>query len=538
MPAGLLRPEEVASADALRVLAYVNSVADAAALAETVGFSEGGDTGRKIAAAVLARRAEAGPFPTREAILGVTGVNPARFTEIVVALSGARPAPAGGRLRLFPDTPSPWFGQRVSVVGQLLDDSGRGMPGVPVICLASSGILSTSVGLQTQSGRSVSLTSGSSGIIRFELAPDLSPPLPPDASTVLQAELSRLDPAAETAGAAAKDLAAFVTSYRSESSDTLRQAVDRLFDAVPADPADPFSPWPVIPIALIALVGPGERTETVAVTMLRVRNWLGGFLDALEAAVTDDRRIADALAVLDVEAATGERLARGIVGAAEAFAGLERGVVGTRIRDRVTGAAVGRFVEGVVPAVKADALVDAVRATGASNAAIAGGGFAVFEAIRSVQRVQGALGVKAGTGVLDGRVDLLDGRFSALEARAADRTSLAALATKLAVVEDRQGTLGGRLDRIETGALSRADLAALEARVLEGMRAEFGTAITGLRSDLSRRIDSKADAQTVVGLQRSVDALGTQNRALSNRIDGVDTRLTTIGTIRPRGPGG
>jgi len=320
-----------------------------------------------------------------------------------------------------------------------------------------------------------------------------------------------------------------------------------------------------MPVTLIALVGPEGRAETMAVAVLRVRNWLGGFLAELEVAIAADRRMPEALRVFDVGVETGESLARGIVGVAEGYAALERGNLAVKIRDRVSGRSVDRYLESVSQAVRPEALVDVVRASGASTAAIARGGFAVVEAIRSVQDVQDRIGTR---GLLDGRLGTLEGRFEVLEGRAVNRIAFDSLATQVAATDARSRALDGRIGNLEvTETPTRGEISALETRLtarfrddlsvavgdartdLGAMRTELGT----VRTDLTARIDTKADVRTVAadvgGLRQSVDALRTENRQLGTRIEGVDTRLSTrivdtdtrvagAGTIRPRRPGG
>src|SRR5262245_19917536 len=116
MAAGLLLPEDVGPADAARVLGFLNTVANASALSNAVGFSEGQAVAQFVASAILARRTVA-PFATLQDLFAVTGVTPARFTEIVMALSGARPPARGAAqvVRIRPFTPQPLLGQGIGL---------------------------------------------------------------------------------------------------------------------------------------------------------------------------------------------------------------------------------------------------------------------------------------------------------------------------------------------------------------------------------------------------------------------------------------
>lgn len=585
MPGAVLLPEEVGPADAARVLSFLNAASSASELADTIGLSEGGEVGRRVAAAILARRAEAGPLPSLDAVLAVTGVTLQRFTEIVTALSGARPVPAGGTLRLVPTTETPWLGQGVGIVGQVLDSAGRGVPNATVTCVTSSGLLSATAGTERQSGAAVSLTTEPGGVVRFHLGPPLAPPLDPAPAAALQAELAQLPPAARTPDAARDALVALAARYRAEGAAFLRTAVDRLFDSFPAEEQSALAPWPVMPVTLIAMAGgQAGRAEYVTVLTLRTRNWLGGWLGALRAAVAGDTRLGEALKNLDSSAEAGADLSQALIRATDAFAGLERGAVGARLRDAAAGAAVNRYVERVAPKLEADAIINTVRTAGASKAAISAGGFAVFEAIRATQDVQDTIITPRGPGGFEGRLDLLDSRLGTLEASALDRRALDALRaelerasdTRLGGVEaglagvsqrlgaveakavdraaldglrddilsrtdERLGRLQGRLDELETRRLDRAELDAVEGRVTQGFdsrmadrlaalearlgalvadaKAELGGEIARTEREMAARIDQKADARTVSGLERSVLDLRQSNATLTDRLN-------------------
>ncbi|HEU0221854.1 MAG TPA: hypothetical protein VFR34_06525 [Paracoccaceae bacterium] len=605
--AGLLFPEDVGAADAARVLAFVNEVASADAMADTVGFAEGPGIGRLVAEAILARREAAGPFATLAELDAVTGVNARRFTEIVVALSGARPpreAPAAGAaaprgalffraIRIRPARSELWLGQSVGITLQLVDSSGRGLPGAPVTCIASWGILAGRHGAERQRGPSVALVTGPGGIASLTLSPPLTPPLDPHGRAALEAELARLPDTAATPAAAAAALAALAARYRADGSEALRGAVERLLAAVPAEPAPSHSPWPILPVTLIAVAGAEgaggaiDSADAVAVANLRLRVWLGGWLAALRDVIAASDRIVPTLGHLPLDILTGGEIARGVLGAGRAIAGLERGAAGRMLRDVAANAALNRFVAENVGRVAAAALTDVVRAAGASNAAIAGGGFAVFDAIETVQEVQGSIAGRREVGdlsVLDGRLGVLEGRLELVEETALDRTALdglradilgeaaaldartesrvnAGFESRLAGFEERFAAdvrrqvdalrdemreTGGRevlgalelrvreisaeLGRLAESQVTREELAALEARLGERVSADVGVAVGGLRGELGARIDAKADAAAVTGLQRSVSGLAAESQRIGQRLDGLDVQVRDLGT--------
>ena len=533
MPAGLLLPEDVGPADAVRVLGFLNTVANASELADTVGFSEGPSIGRVVAAAILAQRSN-GPFLTLDDLMAVTGVTHARFTEIVMALSGARPpAKAAARtIQIRPSAERLLLGQRIGLVAQVLDTAGRGVEGVEVTCVTTWGTLTARSGTDLQRGASAKLVTEPGGLIRLTIDPPIFPPLSDLARAMLEVELSHL--AAASAGEAkiADALASFAEHYRAEAAEPLRTAVDRVFACFPAEALTPEVGWTVVPITLIAFAG-GEAADTVGLATLPVRSWLAAFLAALRASVAGDRRTDGALANLRLERTSGDLLARGIFAAQEAFAGLDRGVLGQKFGDEIAGDAVGRFLNEGAARIDRVALVDAVRAGGASAAAIKGGGFAVFDAIGAVRDVEEAAGVKVRlTAGIARDVAALDARIAQVESdRLADRTALEARIGQIdanQVTKTDLAALDTRIGRIEADRITKEDLTALETRLDQRVADDITAATGGLRNELGVRIDAKADLGTVSGLQRSVSGLQAETKAIDNRIDAVDRRVTAL----------
>lgn len=591
MAAGVLVPEDVGPADTARVLDFVNGVADAAALAETVGFSEGPAIAGRIAEAILERRGAVGPFATLESLLAVTGVNLPRFTEIVVALSGARSNAPVRTLRLTPASERPWLGQSVLIAGQLFDAQGAGVPGAAITCVASSGLLfAPNDRGEVQRGAALSLTSESGGIVSLEWQPSFRPPLDLEAKSALEAELTNLGSDASSAAAAGPALAAFADRYRGEGSRALREAVDRLFDAFPVDSEGAGLGWSVETVTILAIVGVGDGQPVLAGTVtLSFRNWLGRWLAALGDAIQSDRRLDDALAQFQIDDDEGDA-ARGLIALTQAFAGLELGVVGGRERDRLTGEAAIRFAERLSGQLQTTSLEDVVRATGASSSAIAAGGFAFFDAVQNVQSVSDTIG----PGRVDtGKLGALDGRLVQLEAKTVDRQALDGLrADILTLTDGKLADVGGKIASLETDRVTRTQLAGLAALVgakadqtalaglnlaligrLNSLRTEldtatdtkvavvagkiasleadrvtrsdltrletqlqhFATDFGGTRAELLAQINAKADRNAFVTLDQSVKLLQTENKRFATQIENVD--FSELRGNRPLGPG-
>ncbi len=582
MAAGLLLPEDVGPVDAARVVTFLNAVADAATLASTVGFSEGPAVAALVAGAILARRATA-PFTALAQVMEVTGVTPARFTEIVVALSGARPPrPAAGYSVRFHTTPAqPLLGQPLALVAQLLDPTGAGVAGITLTCVSTWGTLTGRAGLAEQHGTSAAMVTEPGGLLRLRLDPPILPALAADARAALDAELTQLG-LATSAADTARALAAFADHYRAEAAGDLRSAIDRLVETFPTEAQTTDAGWTVVPVTLIAFAG-DEAASVVGLTTIAIRNWLPAFIAALRDAITGDRRMDDALANIPLDQMTGGRLARDIFGAQYALAGLEQGVLGQKFGQDVASAGVGRFLDAGTRGIDAAALVDATRAAGTAATAIGSGGFATFDAINAVRQVDDTISGRAGLlAGLDGRLSTVEtakadasvvdalantlrqdnaalaGRVSSIEVNAVSKTDLAALdsrITQMAAVQVTQADLrtlttrvgqietntatkadlaamNTRIGRLETIQITRADLTALENQITQRMTTDIATATAGLRGELNTRIDAKADQTTVAGLQRSVTTLQADTTRISTRVDAVDTRVTVLNNNR------
>jgi hypothetical protein len=510
MAEGVLLPEEVGPADSARVLDFLNGAVDAAALADTIGFSEGASIGRQVAEVILHRRASGGPFRTLEELLALTGVNLARFTEIVVALSAARPAAPGWTMRLMPAATRPWLGQKVRIVGQLMDSSGLGVPGAEISCVASAGILSApnSRG-EMQRGAAVRLTTEPSGIVNLELQPQLTPPLDRDSAAALESELARLGAESDSPAAVATALAGFAARYRAEGSSALREAVDRLFAAYPVDTPGVGSSWPVETVAIMVIVQRGNGRPTLAGTATLVfRNWLGAWLSELAGAVQSDRRLDQALSQIEI-GASGTDAAQGLMLATQALAQLEHGVVGGRERDKLAGLSANRYLERLGDTSNPAAIENVVRAAGASKAAISAGGFAVFEAIQSVQSVSDAVGPKRGVDAE--ALGRFDGRLAQLEANGVTKAALDTVRSDILSRTDlKVADFGGRVAALESDRVTKAQLAGLDASLaaaVKDMRTGLDTAVGRVRSELTVQISGKADQAAVSGLNQSFKTL-------------------------------
>lgn len=506
MQGSILHPADIGPTDADRILRFLNGAVDVNALAETVGFSDGIGAGRRVAAELIAAR----PFRSLDQVLAVTGVGLLRFTELAIALSGARPPLAPDQLQFLPVAPVLWLGQSVNIAAQLTNPDGVGIVTRHVTCIASDGIVSARAGLQIQTGTAIRIAPEPGGLVRFTFGPNLSPPLDDAAQAALAAELSQLDRSTETPGEAGKGIAALAARYRGQGAGALQTAIDRLFETYEIPIVSRLAPWPLQPVTLLALShdDTGQVLQAASLT-LELRNWLGAFHFALAEQIDNDMLLPDALKHLAADAEAGRDLSRQIIQATQGYAALERGAVGRRLRDASTGRVVNAFLDTSVNTLKGDAIVNTVRAAGASEAAIAAGGFAVFEAIRSVQEVGDTIKPPA---KFDGltRDDLqpFDSRLATLESSTVTKTDLSRFERTLTA------DMTSRFAALEDDIVSKSDLDKLRTTIT----AEFDTKIGQL--DPGREIDDK-----IAGIDGRLEEL--EGSAIVKRdLDALRTSLT------------
>jgi hypothetical protein len=530
MADSLLRPAEIGPADSERILRFLNAVADTEALAETVGLSDGLAAGRRVAAELIAAR----PFRSLDQVLAVTGVGLVRFTEIAVALSAARPPLALDTLRFLPVESSLWLGRNVTVTAQLTNPEGKGVLSRQVTCISSDGIVSARSGLQIQAGSAIRLTPEPGGLVRFTYGPRLWPRLDDAARAALSAELSQLDTSARTPDDTARQIATLASRYRGQGAGALQTAIDRLFETYDMQALSPMAPWPVQPVTLLALThdDAGQILQAASLT-LELRNWLGAFYTALTQQVESDTLLPEALKLLAADAEKGRDLSRQIIQATQGYAALERGVLGRRLRDATTGRTVNDFLDIASRTLKGDAIVNTVRAAGASEAAIASGGFAVFEAIRTVQEAGDTIKPPSRVDGLS-RDDLLvfDQRLDTLEDSTVSKTDLSRFQRTITADVDQ------RFDSFEEETVKKSDLDRLRASLTTEFDGRLKsvedsslrqTDLDRLRVSLSKEFDAKL--KTVDDRQTTEDRFATVDNRLKN-VEGSSIRRTDLDRLR------
>ena len=249
---------------------------------------------------------------------------------------------------------------------------------------------------------------------------------------------------------------------------------------------------------------------------LEPRNWLGAFYAALARQIDNDPLLPKALENLAADAQAGRNLSRKLIQATRGYSALERGALGRRLRDDATGRMVNAFLDRTARTLEGDAVVKTVRAAGASKAALSAGGFAVIDAIRTVQEAEDAI---KPTSKLDGltRDDLkaFDQRLAHLEDSAVTDDVLARFERRLTA------DLDSRVAALENDSVTRSDLDSLRVSLTKDFDARLEAIDPGARFDERlATIDER-----LVGLeksnirQRDLDQLRTDLRNLESRVD-------------------
>jgi len=81
-----LSPQDVEPAEAIRVLAFLNTAQTAKEIVDAIKLAGGGDVGIRVAQNILNRRAQLGSFTDLKQVTSVAQVSARRFTKIIEGL--------------------------------------------------------------------------------------------------------------------------------------------------------------------------------------------------------------------------------------------------------------------------------------------------------------------------------------------------------------------------------------------------------------------------------------------------------------------
>jgi hypothetical protein len=415
-----LLPEDVGADDAAQVLAFLNQTRSPEDLAEAIEFVDETDIGIRLARRILAARDALGGFSSLEQVYAVPLIGPERFTELVVALSAARP-PRGGEtipeaviselrsirstvvalqsallptavVRLWSVQPQAWLGQPVRLLAHVTDHRGHALINYPLTLTTNWGELRGRSGTLLVRGASLRMHTNHLGMVKASLLPVLSAPITEIQQKSLESQLLGLPVAAATPARARDALNRLAHQYRADGNTTLRAAIDGYFRAYASTLADAdtrsggLGVWPLWPATVQCFVHEPESSARGTVTLgvgvhtVSIRNWLNAFITVFETQLAGDGRLRDALDLLERD----DKFVVQALGRVQAFVALEKGAVGNALRHTVARRALDEYVQGRLVAFPADLQRDVLGDMQTASKTLADGGLSVFNAVQSV----------------------------------------------------------------------------------------------------------------------------------------------------------
>jgi DNA uptake protein ComE-like DNA-binding protein len=464
---GLIRPEDVAEADASKVLAFLNGAATAQAFADGIELPNEPDIGLRLGEHLLERRAElGGSFTTLDQILTVKLIGPVRFTRIVRAILGISGigrdefadltaqvqalqdalAAAPPRVVVSQVEPQRYLGQPLRIVARVTGADGLPVGGVPVTLSATWGRLRGSDGFSIQEGGSVSFRASGDGSVQVTLLPPTSEGLEQPQQDAVESALGLLDPSAATPRDAADALEALVREYQFDANEDFRGGVDiyfrdfrqHLLDSV--NYRDELESWPTFDSAIVAYVhqlGGDGKTDTGVVAsgalVVHIRDWLGAWLQTHIDLENEETLLGNELEIAKGFSDPNDMLSR-IHQRVGEYVSLQQGVVGQAVGQRVAEGKLGGFLESgidTIAAEKQQALFPAVATSSATIGKLGAQALGALEQTRTDLRAHVDTQLTTGVAAAIEQSETITGLQAAVAAKVDKQTFDSALASKL-----------------------------------------------------------------------------------------------------------
>jgi hypothetical protein len=529
-------PDEVAPAHAAQVLGFLNAVRTASELDDAITIHGIPDIGPLLARRVLDRRDELGGFTDLHQVMAVPLIGPVRFTQIVASLSSA-PFPGlepgspgipegllrelqvlrreiralgGGagappRIRLRALQPHPFLGQAVNLVAHVTEADGRRpRPDAPVTLLAVGGLLRAVDGPTVRQGQSVTTRTDGAGMARVALVAATGEELLPVQHDSLQVALQRLAPGAATPREAEEALTELARAYRWDGNVFLREAIDILFRDFGSgllesvNTRDHLGAWRHLEVVVVAHLrdearyeGDGTTIDASAAHGVRMRNWLGPWLELMQRVAREESTLAvdlERAAEAEADASVLGRVYRGI----QAFLHEQRGLVGEHVGRQVAERSLLDFAQTGIAGLPAGLQAAVLPALDVASTTVARGGTPMVAVLRQA------------------RTELHDEMDRRLPG----------------VVGDVSGLIGGMAQRVATleselaRKLDGAAFAGFQREVeLSLERRPTSEALQRLEQELGRRLEGKADAATLQTLSATLEARVGRLQTTLGRLD-------------------
>lgn len=604
MSGNYLDPDDVGPEHAKQVLDFLNSAQSAQEIAQRVEIPGELDVGERVAARILARRAELGSFTSLRQIADIPLIGPERFTEIVVTLSGARPPirieptiadlmaelsylraqigameatfGAPSRVSIESLQPQPYLGEGINIVVQVTNAAGT-QPVVdsPVTLVTTWGRLRAVDGTRLREGTSLVTRTDDVGMARALLYPPTTEELLPSQQAALQAALALL-PKTGSPRDAETGLREVARQYRWHGNPELRGAIDIYFRDFGKGLLESVNSWDYLAnwifqeATVIAMVGGAGATEigapnsngtqpngngaipTLSVSRssvevsaaltLRVRNWLGAWLEVLQKIADEEARLANDLRAATSTQEAGALLSRVYLRLND-FVTEQRGVAGVYIGQRLAERTLRDFLETGIAELPTTLQREVLPSLQVASRTVTTAGTQVLAAVGQTRT---ELKKQIDSKKIDsGILDQLSGRITELDSRMASKVDLqnfesfrGDLRNQLAAKVDQQ-SFATFQQQIDTRFASKVDQTAFNSfqqqvdtrfatKVDQTVFADFrqqlefdlGNRVTfeqfsGFEAQFTRELGRKVDQTTFVDFRNSVEL------DLGRKVDGV-----------------
>ncbi len=365
--------------------------------------------------------------------------------------------------------PASYLGQTVPIVVTVTDPASLSpVVDVPVTVFTTWGVLRGDG--DVDEGTSFTAQTGSDGSVRLSLLPGITLDDIED-QDALQTMLAQLDPAAATPAEAFATLQKLAQQYRWEANRGFRSAVDAYFRDLgqrvihAGEFQDYMGSWPLIPVALIAYVDGADPSSsaTAATITLKVRNWLGPWLQVYRQVASSSIQLDPGLQFVKANADTPDGFVTGVYDHVGLTVENEFGELGKKVAQQAAQKAIGTFLDTGISDLPLDmrVAVSPALATGARSLASAGANVVSVIGQNHVTATGAAVSVA-------GKVDKTEFQTAIVaKANTADLQNLLAAKADVTTVHDLQGAIATKanaadLQIVQAAVATKANLTDLQ----------------------------------------------------------------------------
>jgi hypothetical protein len=343
----------------------------------------------------------------------------------------------------------------------------------PLTLTAPGGRLRAVDGAALVEGETVTTRTDGAGLAKVVLLPRLSEELLPAQQDTLEVLLRLLPPIASRPREAEEGLRELARRYRWDGNSFFRAAVDVYFRDYGAglmetvNARDYMVAWRRLDLAVSAHLresvaeGPeGTSVLASAALTVRMRDWLGAWLEMLQSVTAEEARLEDDLATVPADEDAAVVVGR-VYGRVRDFMTAQRGLVGEYVGRRVAESSLRNYVQAGIAELPAEQQLAVFPALDVASRTVSAGGTAMFTAVGQT------------------RVELK----KEIDSRITD--SLGDILADGGVLSQ----FSARLNGVESQLQTKADVGAVDS----------------LRVEMDSRLDSKVDAGIFESFQRDVD---------------------------------